>query len=57
MLGNWLHILDNKMKKDNNGGVAALCWVIWRCQNDIIFNKIMYSSFLQATLGTYWLCF
>jgi hypothetical protein len=25
MLGNWLHILDNKMKKDNNGGVAALC--------------------------------
>ena len=37
-------------------GAAALCWAIWRCRNDIIFNKTKYSSFIQAIFrGTYWL--
>jgi hypothetical protein len=22
--------------------MVILCWVIWRCQNDIIFNKTNY---------------
>jgi hypothetical protein len=58
MFGNWLHFLDDKMKKITMTGVAALCWAIWRCQNDIIFNNTKYSSFMQATFrGTYWLCF
>jgi hypothetical protein len=50
MFGNWLYILDDNMKKITMTGVAALCWVIWRYRNDIIFNKIKYSSFMQATL-------
>jgi len=37
-------------------GAAALCWAIWRCRNDIIFNKIKCSSFIQAIFrGAYWL--
>jgi hypothetical protein len=53
MLGNWLHILDDKVKKITMEGVAVLCWAIWKCRNDIIFNKIKYSSFLQATFREY----
>ena len=37
-------------------GAAALCWAIWRCRNDIVFNKTKYSSFMQTTFRvTYWL--
>jgi hypothetical protein len=49
MLENSLHILDNNMKKITMTEVTPLCWVIWRCQNDIIFNKIKYFLFMQAT--------
>jgi hypothetical protein len=47
MFGNWLHILDDKIKKITMAG-CRLCWAIWRCMNDIIFNKIKYSSFLHV---------
>jgi hypothetical protein len=58
MFRNWLHFLDDKMKKITMAGVAALCWAIWRCRNDIIFNNTKYSSFMQATfMKNYWLCF
>ena len=37
-------------------GAAALCWAIWRCRNDIIFNKTKCSSFIQAIFRrAYWL--
>jgi len=36
-------------------GAAALCWAIWRCRNDIIFNKTKYSSFIRYFQETYWL--
>jgi hypothetical protein len=56
MFGNWLHNQDDKMKKITKTRVATLCSAIWRCRNDIIFNKIKYSSFMQSTFrGTYWL--
>jgi len=32
-------------------GAAALCWAIWRCRKDIIFNKTKYSLFIQAISG------
>jgi hypothetical protein len=58
MFWNWLHFLDDKMKKITMAGVATLCWVIWRCRNDTIFNSTKYYSFVQATFrGTYWLHF
>ena len=39
-------------------GVAAFCWAIWRCRNDIVFNKSKSNSFLQVIFrGAYWLRF
>ena len=56
MLGNWLSNFDNNERRVILVGAAALCWVIWRCRNDIIFNNIKYSSFMQTVFrGTYWL--
>ena len=57
MLGNWLSNFSDKERRVMLVGAAVLCWAIWRCRNDIIFNKIKYSSFMQAVFkGTYWLC-
>jgi len=58
MFGSWL---SNQSKKIRNliwVGVAAVCWAIWRCRNDIIFHKVKYHSILQVIFGgTYWLRF
>jgi hypothetical protein len=40
------------------GWVAALCWAIWRCRNDVVFEKIKINSILQVIFrGAYWLRF
>jgi hypothetical protein len=37
-------------------GTTALCWAIWRCRNDVIFNKIKTNSIMQVIFkGAYWL--
>ena len=58
MFNSWL---SNQSKKIRNliwVGVAAVCWAIWRCRNDIIFNKIKVNLILQVIFrGTYWLRF
>ena len=39
-------------------GIAAMCWAIWRCQNDIIFNKLKTNFIVQVIFrGAYWLRF
>jgi hypothetical protein len=39
-------------------GVAAICWAIWKCRNDIVFKKTKFNSILQVIFrGSYWLCF
>jgi hypothetical protein len=58
MLGRWLSNQYHNIKKMILVGVGALCWAIWRCRSDMIFNKTKYNSFLQALFrGTYWLRF
>ena len=58
MFDSWL---SNQSKNIRNliwVGVAAVCWAIWRCRNDIIFNNIKVGSILQVIFrGTYWLRF
>ena len=53
--------LANQSKEIRNliwVGVAAVCWAIWRCRNDIIFNNAKVNSILQVIFrGTYWLRF
>ena len=48
MFGNWLNGVDRQSKAIIRIGVSALCWSIWRCRNDIIFNKRKFFHFLQV---------
>jgi hypothetical protein len=58
MLGNWLSNQNRKIRQLILVGVAAVCWTIWRCRNDIIFNKIKINSILHAIFRqAYWLRF
>jgi hypothetical protein len=39
-------------------GVLIICWVIWKCRNDIVFEKTKFNSILQVIFrGAYWLRF
>jgi len=39
-------------------GVAAICWAIWRCQNDVIFNELKTNSIMQVIFRrVFWLRF
>ena len=36
-------------------GVSALCWAIWLCRNNVVFDNILIPSFLQVIFrGTFW---
>jgi hypothetical protein len=48
MFGNWLNGVDKQSKVLIRIGVSALCWSIWRCRNDIIFNNKKNFNFLQV---------
>lgn len=56
MFGTWLSNQNKKIKGLIWVGVAALCWAIWRCRNDVIFNKSKTNSSMQVIFrGAYWL--
>ena len=58
MSSTWLLDIDPTQRKLILVGVAALCWAIWRCRNDICFNNVRYTSFLRALFRrAYWLRF
>ena len=58
MFNSWLSNQSKKIRNIIWVGVAAVCWAIWRCRNDIIFNKIKVNSILQVIFWeTYWFCF
>ena len=51
------HMLGNRLQNFNAQeaftiitGTSALCWAIWRCRNDIIFDNVIFSG------GTYTGC-
>jgi hypothetical protein len=46
MFGNWLNEVRKVNKDIIRIGVSALCWSIWRTQNDIIFNEQKGTNFL-----------
>jgi hypothetical protein len=45
---NWLNATDTTDKASICIGVSALCWSIWNCRNDIVFNKKGTTNFLQV---------
>jgi hypothetical protein len=58
MFGSWLNNQQSKLKNLIWVGVAALCWAIWRCRNDVIFKKRKTNSIMQVIFtGAYWLRF
>jgi hypothetical protein len=44
MLENWLKGTDKKFNARICIGASALCWSLWRCRNNIVFNNIVSSS-------------
>ena len=58
MFHSWLANQSKEIRNLIWVGVAAVCWAIWRCRNDIIFNNIKVHSILQVIFReTYWLRF
>jgi RsiW-degrading membrane proteinase PrsW (M82 family) len=58
MFGNWLKNQNKDFKQLIWVGVAAICWAIWKCRNDIIFKKSKFNSILHVIFrGAYWLRF
>jgi hypothetical protein len=56
MLGKWLNRIDKMTKARIHIGVSVLCWSIWTCRNDMIFNGIMCTHFLQVIrLAMHWI--
>ena len=38
MLGSWLRLDSQKLRKQLLVGVAATCGALWLCRNDAVFN-------------------
>jgi hypothetical protein len=58
MFGTWLNNQHKYRKPLIWVGVAAICWGIWNCWNDIVFKKTKFISILRVIFrGVYWLCF
>jgi hypothetical protein len=58
MFGNWLNNQHKDFKQPISVDVAAVCWAIWKCRNDIVFKKTKFNSILQVIFrGAYWLRF
>jgi hypothetical protein len=56
LFGTWLNNQPNNMKGLIWVGIAALCWAIWHCRNDVILNKMKTNSIMQVIFkGAYWL--
>jgi len=48
MFGNWLYETDKKTKAKIRIGISALCWSIWTCRNNFVFNHTRSFNFLQV---------
>jgi hypothetical protein len=58
MFGNWISNQHKDFKKLIWVGVAAVCWAIWKCRNEIVFKKTKFNLILQVIFRrAYWLRF
>jgi hypothetical protein len=55
IFGTWLWGLDKDKKLLVLAGAAATCWVIWRCRNDVVFDRKVVPSPSQVIyLAIHW---
>ncbi len=45
---NWLMGVDKKSTKLILVGASAICWAIWLCRNDMVFDKSPFMSYMQV---------
>jgi hypothetical protein len=45
--------MDGKTKAKICIGISAICWSIWNCRNDIVFNSKGSFDFFQLSIWLY----
>ena len=56
LFGSWLNGIDSVTKSRIRIGVAAILWALWNCRNDIVFNKLNSTHYLQVIhKACYWI--
>ena len=56
MFGNWLNGMDKKTKDRIRIGVSAICWSIWNCRNNLVFNRKETFHVLQVIhMAVHWI--
>jgi hypothetical protein len=51
LFGSWRHEIPNNWKPIALLGAKTLCWSIWLCRNDLVFEKKNFYSSLQVIFG------
>jgi hypothetical protein len=56
LFGTWLDGVDKLTKQKIRIGTSAVCWSMWNCRNDIIFNRSNGATFLQVIrMAVHWI--
>jgi hypothetical protein len=56
LFGPWLISFSNKQRNQVLIGVAAFCWALWLCRNEIVFQRSKCVSILQVMFrGAFWI--
>jgi hypothetical protein len=56
LFNDWACGVGSRLKKFMLVGASALCWTLWTCMNDIVFDKVSMKTYMQVLYrGTYWL--
>ena len=50
----WLEGVNRKLKSQIIVCASAFCWAIWLTRNDVVFNKAVAPSYLQAIFRGTW---
>jgi len=48
MLGSWLSGFSAQLRKMMLVGASALCWSVWLCRNEVVFQKVYPNSYMQV---------
>jgi hypothetical protein len=56
LFGTWLRSFSNKQRNQVLIGVAAFCWALWLCRNEVVFQRSNFKTILQVIFrGAFWI--